>query len=398
MRKISSILFLAMLVLAGCGGGSTPDPITPPIPPIQKVGDFELIAGTLSMAGPAETPRCQSGAAIGANFGAVPDSRWPVNSWMAAGRNGHIYLLKRDCELDFSTLSLLDIDPSTGRMQVTQIPYDPHPEIIHGPVPGLSTYAAPSLTKVFEPVSMTIASDLSVLIGDGELPWNGFPYVVENDRSPPGYGRGIWRFKDGILSKLAGFDNPQPYDQQQDGKGGEAAFASLNTLCAGPNDAIYINDNLQTYRKVSLDGVVETIGQLGSGRPAFPPSTLICATNQRVFAQTTQDGKPVFGDLVSGRTFGPVNDDTPELRGALRYGFGDGFVITGTFTIYIGDTKTRVVTQPAWISHFNGNSSITSFNLDTMPYGMPDAAIVVDDNNMAYLYSGNALLRYKLPQ
>jgi hypothetical protein len=393
-------LALVATALQGCGGSDSSAP--QPAYPVQA-GDFELIAGTLGAAAPVDAPRYQNGPAIGA------DLRSPDCTLMAVGGNDHVYLLKQpDCSASFSSapeLDLIEIAPSTGLMQVHPVPYNPRPERD----PETLRYVAPAPAKTMDPAVLAIASDGSALIGDGVIA-RTVGLVAGLDRSQPGYGFGVWRFKAGTLSKLAGFDAGASCANNcvgsgQDGKGGEATFVALDRMCTGPDNAFYVNDNLATYRKILLDGAVQTIGDLGAGRPADPfgSSPMICASNQRVFAQTTQDGRPVFSDLVSNQTFGPpLGDNAPSLQGRSPYGFGDGLLIIesrqpdpdGARSLSLADTKTGVVSPP-WIT-FRPSAP---FQLDHAPYTVPmtNPQIVIDNNNHAYIQSGNALLRYKLP-
>ena len=66
----------------------------------------------------------------------------------------------------------------------------------------------------------------------------------------------------------------------------------------------------------------------------------------------------------------------------------------------ITDLKTGEVMAP-WIKNPNIPSAYPpapapAFQLDTAPYVIPSPRIVIDNNDTIYLYSGNALLRYRL--
>jgi hypothetical protein len=257
---------------------------------------------------------------------------------------------------------------------------------------------------------------------------------------------GIWRFKNGALNKLAGFDRPlaailehapagfgaspfYTWPSAIDGKGGAATFAHPSTICAGSDDTFYFLDNARTaIRKVSLDGTVETLyaspidggvycpnciapqeptfpSYPAPGSPAAPqPSTfdLVCATNQRVFGYLKNEASTLT-DLASGHQFGSLAGAYSATGNDLRanswdYGFGNGLLIN---TGYIFDAARQALVN-GW--RINPSSLINpSFQLDNPPYVMPDVnnfgtdkSIVVDNNNQAYIFAGNALLRYKL--
>jgi hypothetical protein len=413
-------------VLTACGGGgsdsSAPpteptnpsppvDPTNPP-PPAVKVGDFELVAGTLDVTAPAGAPRCQNGPALGADLGFIG-----YRATVAAfGSNGHIYWLSTDC----TSLSLVEINPSTGQMQVQPVPYDPSP-------------TGPALTKIYSPLAIAVASDGSVLIADQGMIKDLAPFTSSG--SMVSIPAGIWRFKNGTLSKLAGFDRPVPvhrsgdwqfhtylFPSSEDGKGGNATFSyELLELCAGQNDTFYVYEYPQqgwsgffdfgSYRKVSLDGTVETIARFRYD------DQFTCATNQRVFAGLVQnpDSSMVnFVDLVSGQIFGK-NISTSWLK-FNRYGFGNGLTVSrgGLYNRndlsywIITDLKSGAIKLGNWINGPCGNSFCYDrnrnpnprFQLENMPYEMPmdDPDLIgIDDNNYAYIRSGNALLRYKLP-
>jgi hypothetical protein len=430
MKRFLMMLALALAALHGCGGGSSDLPAPeqqPSVPPEQqpsappeqqpsappqatptKAGDFELVAGTLDVAAPAGAPLCQNGPALGADLGSIVTH--------AVGSNGHIYWLSTDCNPLNSGLNLIEIDPSTGQIRVQSVPYDPKPP-------------EQTLTKVYLPQAIAAASDGSVLIADAEK-WAGSFFgnsgIVMNS-----HPAGIWRFKDGALSKIAGFDRPVPvttkfdgvnfnnytYPPSEDGKGGEATFSyDLFKLCTGPSDTFYVYENAgyaqqingAAYRKVSLDGTVKTISRFTSGGP------FMCATNQRVFAGLIQNNvnTNTFVDLVSEQTFGPTL--YPLYIGSI-YGFGDGLTVSSSdfqaydgiklSSLFITDLKHGEIKLDQWINSACGTDSSCSINpddhfqLDSMPYRMPAwiQFIGIDNNNYAYLRSGNALLRYKLP-
>ena len=425
-------LFLAAALAAalqGCGGGGGSDstqpapPISPAPPPIVKTGDFELVAGTLDATAPADAPRYGNGPALGVDLAASNSL-----GGMAVGANGHIYLLKRMMSLAptpglvqnpayqrLAQLDLIEIDPSTGLMRVQQIPYNPWPDISPNP-PYNPVEPEPSITQVLDPASFTVASDGSVLISDNVMvrflgiPENPGPFRYQ----APGYGIGIWRFKDGALSKLAGFDLPyDPTQQGQDGKGGAATFAFLYQLCAGPNGVIFANDNYAA-RKVLPDGTVQTIG---IGKISSGAGAMVCATNQRAIVRSGQGSESAFNELSSGQSFGqgyPVyqgvyvdwtDPQSAAVITTLTYGFGDmlainqwgGFGTDQFFSIF--NLKTWPAPFAPWIRNpdsFPTTAAPPAFQLETMPYAVPSPEIVIDDNDMAYLYSGNALLRYPL--
>jgi len=432
MRSFMALALMAAL-LQGCGGGgsssSTPEPAQPSSPPsgptppssspsgptppasspVVQVGDFELVAGTLDINAPAGAPRCQSGPALGAalvNAGYTGSGSNPsYYSKMAVGRDGHIYWLSAGCDSSKDSLNLIEIDPSTGQMRVQPVPYDRTPE------DGLA------LTKAYRPVALAIASDGSVLIADSRSVAGSYFTPFASDARPAG----IWRFKNGVLSKVAGFDRPVPltwnftfdmgvysFPLSEDGIGGEATFSyELSGLCAGSNDTFYVQEqpqyfgtpNSAAYRKVLLDGTVETISR-NSG-------DFMCATKQRVVARLNTDDSNtnVFVDLASGQTFGQANFSSISYE----YGFGDGLAVGSTYRedlsyLIITDLKHGEIKVSNWINRLCGKyencvNPDAKFQLSKMPYSMltlPD--IVVDDNNQAYIRSGNALLRYKLPE
>jgi hypothetical protein len=84
---------------------------------------------------------------------------------------------------------------------------------------------------------------------------------------------------------------------------------------------------------------------------------------------------------------------------SYRYGFGDGLMIVGTKDYYFSvlDIKVGTLADP-WIIYSTDSMLPSDFQLDKKPYtGFPFyPGIVIDNNNFAYIYSGNALLRYKL--
>jgi hypothetical protein len=248
-----------------------------------------------------------------------------------------------------------------------------------------------------EPARLAVVSDGSVLIGDGPRD-GGFGGLVGGvARSPPGFGRGIWRFKDGVLSQVAGFDLGETTVYFQDGQGGQVTFGSLDRICRGPGDTFYVLDNQFQFRKVFLDGTVETMDKPPESE-GFVQSFLICATNQRAFVGRMPNSKWVFGDLGSGQTFSTFSI-APWFLGEFFYGLGDGLAVTGhdgvsawDVTIVVADTRTGVVAP--WIKLITSDSH----QLDSPPYALPfSPQIVIDDDNMAYIYTGYALLRYKLP-
>ena len=433
----SAFALTAAVMLQGCGGGSDSTEPAPPPPttPVAQTGDFELIAGTLDATAPAGAPRYQNGPALGVNLSVSAASQCPVvpsaentcydSTMMTVGANGHIYLLKGRSGFlnggtpqytNVSEMDLVEFDPSTGLMQVQQIPS--HPDLAQLPGPPYS-YVAPALTEVFTPSSFAVASDGSVLIGDGAIYRGGFLETQPN-RNQPGYGFGIWRFKNGVLSKLAGFDTPSssydPLQQGQDGKGGAASFGSIDRLCAGPDGTVFISDNL-VARKVLPDGTVQTIGDIAGwfGGMNTQYSTLICATNQRAITRVAEGGARFFGELGSGQLLGGADNgnlmDFDWFLVDLLYGFGDGLAINRWSDpntpssapdqlISIADLKTGTVAAP-WIRYRYRDASTWPapdpyFQLETMPYAVPSPQIVIDNNDMAYLYSGNALLRYPL--
>jgi len=426
-QSILSLLGIVCLsaALTACGGGGsdsaapapeptpTPQPSSPPV----KVGDFELVAGTLDVTAPAGAPRCQNGPALGADLGApysgapAPAGYYSVTPG-AAGHNGHIYWLQ-NCDLPpRSSPSLIEFDPSTGQMRVQ-------------PIPAESGTVSKLTNKVSSIRSIAAASDGSVLIAD---PGNLYS-------STPG---GIWRFKNGALSKLAGFDRPVPVTQtgssnygihyswpsSEDGKGGAATFSYnlLGNFCTGPNDTFYFSEFGNIYigpaygglisnspaggsarRKVSLDGTVETIDRLDTYYPS-EFANVICATNQRVFGYLTFAGT-AFGDIVSGQAFSQPVGYSPTKP---RYGFGDGLAVVSGYdqdlpSFFIPDLKNDKISLSLWIQQSGTSSSCCSsdFQLNTMPYRMPSFYYtnnpIIDNNNFAYILSGNALLRYKLP-
>jgi hypothetical protein len=406
-------LFLAAALAAalqGCGGGGGSDstqpapPISPAPPPIVKTGDFELVAGTLDATAPADAPRYGNGPAIGVNL-----ARENSVGNLAVGANGHIYLLKQTiaqnpADQRAAQLDLIEIDPSTGLMRVQQIPYNPNPW------PDVSSEPLPA--KVIDPASFTVASDGSVLIADNVMIrtttlLGAPPFSYEN--AP--YGIGIWRFKDGALSRLAGFAGV-PLPQTQDGQGGEASFSFIQGSCAGPDGAIFVNDS-SGVRKVLPDGTVSTL------YANLPSDTgkIVCATNQRAIARISEDGQAAFHELSSGQSFGqgyPVyqgvyvdwtDPQSAAVITTLTYGFGDmlainqwgGFGTDQFFSIF--NLKTWPAPFAPWIRNpdsFSTSAAPPAFQLETMPYAVPSPEIVIDDNDMAYLYSGNALLRYPL--
>jgi len=413
-RTILSLLGTLFLsaVLTACGGGGSDSPAPTPEPtpapePSAGAGDFELVAGTLDAGtlnffAPAGAPRCQSGPAIGADISTIlPNGGFSPNRDIyttTVGNNGHIYWVRTDC--GNGGPNLVEVNPSTGQMQVQPIPFIPTP--------------------------MAIASDGSVLLafsGSASLP------------SPAG----IWLFKNGVLSKLAGLDRAVPitgeyqipspcgglqggncpitgylYGFGEDGKGGEATFSYDFGMCPGPNDTFYILESAvetpgtvsSAYRRLSLDGTVKTIG-------LAPSPSLMCAANRRVLVS---DGT-TYSDLISGQPFGKEVPDPPDnhfYSRSVPYYFGDGLTFDikegradgSSFpTLFIDDMKHGIRSAP-WIipmcvseSDCLGRRPDAYYQLDTMPYRMPvlPEVVAVDDNNYAYLRIGNALLRYKLP-
>jgi len=160
--------------------------------------------------------------------------------------------------------------------------------------------------------------------------------------------------------------------------------------------------DLMARRKISLDGTVETIDRASN-------LSVTCATNQRVFGRLTSAGT-AYGDIVSGQVF----SQTVNYAVSPVYGFGDGLAIAKsssglalTNDYSITDLKNDLVKQNPWIQtmclSYDANCLANSdvyFQLDTMPYRMPAVSHdfpMIDNNNFAYILSGNALLRYKLP-
>ena len=345
------------------------------------------LAGTLDVFPPADAPFGHDGPALGANLGNFSDVGAASTSRAASGRNGHIYWLQT---YGYSR-TLFELDPYTGQLRVQSLPPDRT---------GIS--------------SIAVASDGSVLIADSGSYRASNGAVLMANPSPAG----IWRFKDGVLSKLAGFDRPVPltvvpfsiysWPPSEDGKGGAATFSyKLGNFCAGPNDTFYLLETgtrdspygggveLMARRKISLDGTVETIDRASN-------VSIKCATNQRVFGRLTSAGT-AYGDLVSGQVF----SQTANYDTIPRYGFGDGLAIADAHIDYmITDLKSDLVKPKLWIQvmcTYNDVNCLANsdahFQLDTMPYRMPmlSDSVVIDNNNYAYLRSGNALLRYKLP-
>ena len=453
LRSFMALALMAAL-LQGCGGGgsgssvpestqpssppsgptppsSSPSGPTPPASsPVVQVGDFELVAGTLDINAPAGAPRCQSGPALGAalvNAGYTGTGGNPsYYSKMAVGRNGHIYWLSAGCDASKDSLNLIEIDPSTGQMRVQPVPYDPAPK------DGLV------LTQVYRPVAIAVASDGSVLIADGGSLVETYEIGSGGYNPPPAGPAGIWRFKNGVLSKVAGFDRPVPltkniivyvlfysFPLSEDGIGGNATFSyQLSGLCAGPNDVFYVYEGVhrtssgdnyggEAYRKLSLNGTVETITKFNYEGPRIPvfsdEHSFMCAANQRVFGSvsTGNSNTNVFGDLVSSQTFGQEKLSPPFSAIPHEYGFGDGLAIShgekyGLSYLIITDLKHGEIKVDSWINGLCGSHNClnpdANFQLNKMPYSMPTLPeAVVDDNNRAYLRSGNALLRYKLP-
>jgi len=413
--KKSFFSLLGMLCLSAaltaCGGGGsdsvaptptpTPDP-TPAPQPTPATSGFELVAGTLDATAPAGAPRCQNGPALGADLAdtrrnmGVPSSVYYGYAVSAVGSNGHIYWLSTAC-------GLVEIDPSTGQMQVQPVPQ-----------------------TVDSPRAIAVASDGSVLIADSRSVRGSYPWPFISGSRPAG----IWRLKNGALSKVAGFDRPVPltwsymfdlgfysFPFSEDGTGSNATFSyELSGLCAGPNDTFYAYEAPQygtgngldygAYRKVLLAGTVKTIDR--------SPGLFVCATNQRVFASLTlSDNSVAYGDLASGQILGSSFTFSDPL-----YGFGNGLTVNYGFTSYSGrdDLSYLIVTDPKsgtikldhWINGpcsnardcVSGNMDPNPrFQLDNMPYQMPTMPdlIGIDNNNYAYIRAGNALLRYKIP-
>ena len=452
--SLLGVVFLSAALTACGGGGSdsatpTPEPAPTPAPeptptpapepepssPAVKVGDFELVAGTLDTAAPADAPRCQNGPALGVYLRDPPvysDIAGTVFNAITVGSNGHIYGLRTDCDPLKPRIHLVEINPSTGQMRV-----QPIPSYLDG-----NSQDTPALLSF--PRAIAAASDGSVLIAD--------PGVLDFASRFPG---GIWRFKDGVLSKVAGFDHSVPlteyqttatgcdwtwhcttyvvteysYGFGQDGKGGEATFSYdlPGFMCAGPNDTFYILETAKdtpksdvggAYRRISLDGTVKTISRLDkiSGNNNVD---LVCAANKRVFtALGAAYGVATYSDLVSGETF----NSTSLHGGAVLYGFGDSLFIyresilpptTGgtsiTDTFFFVDLKRGGIKSKPWIQvecraiaigASCSSPTAADFQLNSMPYRMPrmlQNVVGIDSNNFAYIYAGNALLRYKLP-
>jgi len=401
-------LALAAAMLQGCGGGGSdstqppPAPIPPPpepvVPPVVQAGAFELVAGTLDITTPADAPPpCNGAPALGVNLSAPPR---PITcpptgcggvKGMAVGANGHVYLLDRVAQQGGDALYLIEIDPSTGLMQVQQIPYDPNPD-----------FTQPAATQVNSLSSFTVTTDGSALIGEtfGFFP-NINPFAF-----PPGFGPGIWRFKDGVLSQLAGFDLPvtapgfETPPPGQDGQGGAATFSGPDTLCAGPDGSAWVSDGGAAIRKVLPDGTVQTLNGMNA-------NSMACATNQRAILSGA-DG--LFHELPSGQQLGSYASifGTPGLyeTASLTYGFGDGLSLASRYqgqpapgenSVSIANLQAGTLGAP-WIRYTSVeyNEQLPAFQLDTMPYVVPWRAMAIDNNNMAYILSGNALLRYPL--
>ena len=407
---------LAAAMLQGCGGGSDS---TQPAPP-AKMGDFELIAGTLTATAPDDAPRYQNGPALGVDLAQGYD----VGA-MVMGANGHIYLLKRMTSMTLvsgqaqdpsyqcaAQLDLIEIDPSTGLMQVQQIPYNPWPVTLTN-LP--CNPVDPSPDQVVDPAGFTVASDGSALIGDNMMYYATGASGGSSHFGQAGYGAGIWRFKDGMLSKFAGFDLPFDYSQPnaaggQDGQGGAATFMLLGQSCAGPDGAIYVTD-YAALRRVLPDGTVQTIA--GDDPYSIWIAPLLCATNQRAIT-AVQGGQSAFRELSSGQTFGGgyltqfvfIDSAYGEVMTTLDYGFGDVLAINewtdprngdrmfSTFNLKTGATAAPWIRSP-YIPPYPPTPT-PAFQLTAMPYVIPSPRIVIDNNDMAYISSGNALLRYPL--
>ena len=438
MKRLLITLALALMALQGCGGGgsNSPTPEEPQQPPPSgPTANFELVAGTLDVTAPAGAPLCQNGPALGANMERLLNASmaaWGLaNIRTAVGSNGHIYVLSTGCDPSNYSLSLIEIDPSTGQMQAWPVPFD------------RLTPTQP-LTKVYSPGVIAVASDGSVLITDdaktGEFGGcSGFsrPDAVTISSA------GIWRFKNGALSKVAGFDRTltlTPYSvplcgdgysrpDYEDGTGGQALFPyGPSAMCAGPDDTFYAwvqgHGNLNIL-KVSLDGVVKRFdAAVGNTYGDF-----ICATNRRIFGGEDDFkfaggnsfdliGSSSYRELISGHVFSQQYSFSTFIDLVPRYGFGDGLTISygnrkdvgvDLSFLILTDLKSQRVKWNQWINSscgsyvdcegYGSRDLYPKFQLDAMPYRMPNYPKVagIDDNNYAYIFSGNALLRYKLP-
>lgn len=163
---------------------------------------------------------------------------------------------------------------------------------------------------------------------------NGDLYVANNAISnlsipvgSEGNAPGIWRLKpDGCLELVAGivhFNN----GVAQDGKGQEASFSYIRRICSAKDQSVYVDDANKGIRKVSPDGLVETLPLRGNGR-----GMLECGLNNEVYGLYSLDNDANIRyrlNLATGEAYGAA-PSKPRLDG-----FRPGYILSDGWMLWI---------------------------------------------------------------
>ena len=233
MKPLASIFFPFLII--GCGGGddSSLGPGPGPGPSTASYAISILAGSSTTQNDTSPNLGCQDGNALGADFSGVNPA--------FSGANQKFWLTQYGaCD---GKLRIREVDLSTNTIKTLAI-------ASADPTGPSATFQIPASIAANENGDLYIA-DSSKMSMVGAPP----------SHQEAGRSSGIWRIPKGSSTpvKVAGVTLPSVYlpNQGVDGKGDDASFGYISSLCIGKDQLIYFNDN-ENLRTMTSDGVVKT--------------------------------------------------------------------------------------------------------------------------------------------
>jgi hypothetical protein len=371
-QSLKFALVTAAILLMACGGGGssteTPAPPPPPPPPVM------LIAGAAQLGSPS-TADCADGTALGATLYSHPRGNTRAFTRLP---DGNLLLAEEiDCDGHSSRIRIINPADNTIKTLVSNLT-------------AAEFKADKPLTTFRAPAAIAVAPSGDIYVGDS-LPLPSVVGIALADWPwrEPYPGPGIWKLDaHGNMSMMAGLNlpMPQPSDANPsgsgvDGVGAAASFRSVDKICYGSNDLLYVSDGGQ-LRTVSSDGTVTT-----ATNPAgvFRQTVEACGFGGSVLVHRWFDdsANDDYYDPIAQRSITkkptPISDIHTNYWYPLLYsGSGNAFVLarqsdlSGNWLVSVNlvDGSSEPVAQLGFNS-----LTISPANLATTPPTIPDAIV-----------------------
>jgi len=348
-------MFFAAFIVAGCGGGSDSD-----IPQYIPKTSFKTVAGPLIYS-ESQTYSPVRGCADGSNQQVIIGGI--VGLGYSESENNVISMEKGECDGKYRIRSL-DLNSSLIKTV-----------LIQGDIPDINSNV---LSTIYTPTSLAVLNGGDILVADS-AEFSPFPVVPDTVRYKAGFGNGIWKYsKDGVLSKLVGFDTPNisgstSHTDFVDGLGLISSFASITKMCSSKDGGAFVLDS-NVVRHISASGLVETIydanGSFYNG--------MKCSSGGDVLTSKSADnGGKVFLSLISGDEYKITQEQFNNIRSIN--GLGQAWVTQENKVSLLNLSTGLVVDNSLIESNLN---SYSNYDQNKAPF--PYSFIEINDGKVVY--------------